>query len=26
MVVGAVSLPKTAEVTELNIRPAIKSY
>jgi NADP-dependent 3-hydroxy acid dehydrogenase YdfG len=26
MVVAAASLPKTAEVTELNIRPAIKSY
>ena len=26
MVISAVSLPKTAEVTELNIRPAIKSY
>jgi NADP-dependent 3-hydroxy acid dehydrogenase YdfG len=26
MVVAALGLPKTAEVTELNIRPAIKSY
>jgi NADP-dependent 3-hydroxy acid dehydrogenase YdfG len=26
MVVAAASLPQTAEVTELNIRPAIKSY
>ncbi|MBV9131454.1 MAG: hypothetical protein JO318_02085 [Chloroflexi bacterium] len=26
MVLAALSLPRTAEVTELNIRPAIKSY